>query len=92
MRIEGVNLKRILQYPLKIIFSSANLEMILDDSEINLAIANHREDCSGRDRGDTVIILESKVLDKELLLVDSRRCKNGRLDALVEPPIARLSR
>lgn len=59
--------------------------MILDDAEVNLAVADHGEEGLGRHLGKLAKVTESQILQIELLLVDGCRCQDGRLDAFVEP-------
>ena len=59
--------------------------MVFDDAEVHLAVADHREQGLGRNLGKLAEVLESKILQIELLLIDGRRRQDGCLDALVEP-------
>ena len=59
--------------------------MILDDAEVHLRVANHREDGLGRDLGKLAVVAEPQVLQVELLLVDGRGRKERRVDALLKP-------
>ena len=60
--------------------------MVLYDSKVHLAVADHGEDGLCRDLGDFAVVPKAEVLQIELLLVDCRRSQYGRIDALVEPP------
>lgn len=59
--------------------------MVLYDSKVHLAVADHGEDGLCRDFGDFAVVPKAEVLQIELLLVDGCRCQDGRLDTLVEP-------
>ena len=56
--------------------------MVLDDAEVNLAVADHGEEGLGRHLGDFAVVPKAEVLQIELLLVDCRRSQYGRIDAL----------
>ena len=71
--------------PFKTLLPGAEFEVVLDDAEIHLAVADHREDRLGRDLGDLAIVLKSHILQIELLLVDGGRSKQGRFNTLPEP-------
>ena len=71
--------------PFKVFFPGAKFEVILDDAEVHPAVADHREDRFGRHLGKLAEVLESHILQVELLLVDRGRGEEGRLDAFIEP-------
>ena len=59
--------------------------MILDDAEVHLRVAYHRENRLGRDLGDLAVVPEAEVLQVELLLVDGRGGEERSVYALAEP-------
>lgn len=59
--------------PFEILFPSPDLEVVLDNSEVHLAVTYHGEQRLGRDLGKFAIISEAQILQIELLLVDGRR-------------------
>ncbi len=71
--------------PFEILLPGTKLEVILDDAEVHLAVADHGEDRLGRDLGKLAEVLETHILQIELLLVDGGRGEEGRLDTLPEP-------
>jgi hypothetical protein len=48
--------------PLEVFLAGANLKMVLYDAEVNLAVADHREDRPGREFGRIAATPEDQML------------------------------
>ena len=59
--------------------------MTLHYAEVDLAVADHREQRPCGDLGNPAVIFEPQELDVELLLVDRSGCQQRRLHASFEP-------